>query len=253
MRAVTVEADPENRYLIAGVRGGFTSRTPAAPAAVGGVLLHTLERWGVSAPPWGPCDSDADLESVGSDVLRGWAHVDLGGLNSQHVPDAPVSALLRTTWDALELYGTVTLTGVDAIVPLRAVEDATRIRVANSVVTDADRALPDRPKVTLELDSASGEVETTRVWAATSLVEALAELVGSVAASRTAARPRSTASPARNPFRRLGKSAFAAQVTVPAWTIDDAAWLVEAAAVACRSAGILDDVQIVTRLAPSAS
>ena len=77
-----------NLYLVAGLRGDF-ERGLSMPTELAEVaLLHTLERWGVP-PPWGRCDSGADLESPGNDVLRGWCHVDLrlrdGEIGRAHV------------------------------------------------------------------------------------------------------------------------------------------------------------------------
>jgi hypothetical protein len=215
--------------------------------------LHTLERWGISTVPWGPCDSGADLDSPGEDVLRGWAHVDLQhARHTQLRSDIPVSGLLRATWDALELFGAITLTGVDASVPLIWAEDRTRIRVVNSEVLDRDRAARQPPRVYVEVDNASRGSAPIH-WDARTISDALSEwvTVGMVGDSvpRATYRPL----PAEEPFGRSGNESLRAEVTLPAWTIDDAAWLIEAAAVSCRQAGVTDDVQIAVRLAQQAT
>jgi hypothetical protein len=253
MQSEIDDAEFRNIYLIVGVRGDFNPRTPSSFTGVGGILLHTLERWGISTVPWGRCDSGADLESPGGDVLRGWAHVDL-----QHTPytqphrDIPVSGLLRATWDSLELFGEITLTGVDASVPLIWAEDRTQIRVLNSDVLDHDRAARRPPRVYVEVDNAARGSAPIH-WDARTISDALSEWVTVHVVGDSVPRATYRPLPAEEPFGRSGNESFRAELGLPAWTIDDAAWLTEAVAVSCRQAGVTDDVQIAVRLAQEAT
>jgi hypothetical protein len=136
-----------NRYLLAGVRGDWTAFPGRGSVSAGVDVLHTLEdQWGVPAP-WGACDSGVDLESLGDDVLRAWAHVDLRIGDDQRPVDVPVVGLLRTMWDSLELFGRVTLTGVDVIAPLDCVDERLGSRVAMSPVRSKGRASDESPRV----------------------------------------------------------------------------------------------------------
>jgi hypothetical protein len=124
-----------NLYLLAGLRGGFEQHVSIATDMAAFSMLRMLDDgWGVT-PPWGACDSGADLETEGDDVLRGWAHVDLRTAMETPTPnDVALAGPLRTMWDALELYGKARLTGADAIVPLECVGDSLWRRVAGSVL-----------------------------------------------------------------------------------------------------------------------
>jgi hypothetical protein len=91
-------------YLLGGVRGDYRLRSARVPVGVEVALLHIMDmHWGIP-PPWGACDSGADLDSPGDDALRGWTHVDLRGEDGSVPNDVPIAGLLRTMWDALELF-----------------------------------------------------------------------------------------------------------------------------------------------------
>jgi hypothetical protein len=242
----------ENLYLIAGVRGAFASRTLHTPVAVGGDLLHALDRWGIPAP-WGPCDSGADLESVGADVLRAWTHVDLRRSDDERPPnDVPVSGLLRTTWDALEIYGTIDLSGVDAIVPSRCAGEQMWVRVtsvATSILRDRARTSDPPPHVLVSVGCAySAHPDIYRD--VDLVVSTLSDLVEVLDGTSVELRP-FEAQAQESPFRPLDSNLFRVEVLLPAWTVDDAGWLVEAVCLACSRAGIGEDIQIgVTLLQP---
>jgi len=248
-----------NLYLVAGVRGAYEPRSSRITETVEVDLLHALDhRWGIT-PPWGACDSGCDLESPGDDALRGWAHVDLRVADADAPPvDAPVAGLLRTMWDSLELFGTVTLTGVDADVPLACVGDRLWERVAGSVIRwDVDRSSDIPPRVLIQAATAyikPGSLPER--WDMGAIAEMLSEFVevqDVMGAVPFASYPPSFAA---NPFgfgietvHSSETDPFRAEVMLRAWTIDDAAWLVEAICASCRSAGVADDIQVAVRMA----
>lgn len=246
-----------NLYLLAGLRGGYEPRSGRVGAPVAVDLLHALDdRWGVTAP-WGPCDSGCDLESEGDDVLRGWAHVEPRGGGKGDVPvDVPVAGLLRTMWDSVELYGTMTLTGVDAGVPLVCVGDRLWGRVAGSVIRDTDRASDVPARVRVQAEAAyvepGGLPARWDMGAIAARVSEFVDVQDVMDAVPFAAYRRSFG---RNPFgfgieslHSAATDPFRAEVMLHAWTIDDAAWLVEAVCVSCRKAGVEDDVQVAVRI-----
>jgi hypothetical protein len=237
----------ENLYLIAGIRGSFELRSARVPDAAEAELLHTLDRWGVS-PPWGACDSGCDLESPGDDVLRGWCHVDLGGFGESPPEDAPVSALLRTTWDTLQLFGATTLTGVDAIVPLACAGEPLWRRVAGSVVRDDSRGADDAPSPRVSIQAGPAWSPSSRdQWETQEILERLSELVD-IAASMDAVEHIAYPGPTTpDPFAPSDPDLVRAEAVLRDWMIDDAAWLVEAFCASCRRAGLRGDVQIAVR------
>jgi len=207
-------------------------------------VSHTLdERWGIS-PPWHACDSGADLDSPGYDVLRGWSHVRLVVSNSLH-GDVPLSGLLRTTWDALELFGALALEGVDAIVPAADVGDLVWKRVAGSVLRDEDRVSTPLPRALVQAGRAWPTSPEIR-WEPRVIMETLSELVDvyEVMGAQLVSYPPSAI---EHPFGSSDDDPFRAEVSLPAWTIDDAAWLAEAACAACNRAGVRQDVQVAVR------
>lgn len=216
-------------------------------AGVGGILPHTLERWGISRQPWRACDSGADLDTSGADVLRGWNHVALEPSGVSGVHDLPISGLMRTTWDALELFGTITLTGVDAIVPTASAGKATRQRVATSTVRDLDRQVQP-PPLTLVQAGRAWPTSPAIKWDSPALLETMSELIDIDAARDDMAPAEYAASTGPDPFAPSDENPFRIEVALRAWTIDDAAWLTEAMSVSCRRAGIDQDVQIAVRL-----
>jgi hypothetical protein len=242
-----------NLYLLAGLRGAFERRPSIDPDLAESALLHTLQdRWGLPAP-WGACDSGADLDTPGDGVLRGWCHVDLRlDDESPHPNDVPLAGLLRTMWDALELFGSSTLTGVDAILPLDCVGERMWQRVASSatfhgfasehqvrVVVQLAESYPDAPPLQFDLEEMVAELsESVEVGAAMGDVP-LASYPDFVAEHPFGPAPWAAANP--NPFR--------VELAIQAWSIDDAAWLAELVAVACARTGCVDDVEIALRRA----
>lgn len=248
-----------NFYLLVGVRGGYALRSKRIPESIEVDVLHTLDdRWGIT-PPWGACDSRCDLVSAGGDVLRAWAHVDLRIADVDTPPvDAPVAGLLRTMWDSLELFGTVTLSGVDADVPLACVGDRLWERVAGSVIRwDADRASEVSPRVLVQAATAYvAPGNLPERWDMSAIAENLSEFVDVqdvMGAVPFASYPPSFApSPFGFGVETIHSSdtdPFRAEVMLRAWTIDDAAWLVEAICASCRTAGIATDIQVAVRMA----
>jgi hypothetical protein len=238
----------ENVYLIAGVRGDFQPWTQRIPVSVEVALSHTLDRWGISPLPWGACDSGADLKSAGVDVLRAWNHVDLR-LSADDLPpqDVPLSGLLRSTWDALELFGTIVLGGVDAIVPLACAADPMWRRVAGSVLRDGDRISRRPPRVLVQAGTA-WPTSPAPEWDADAILETLSVLVELHGIMDAIDRAPYPPSPIAHPFASQNADAFRAEVALPEWTIDDAAWLAEALCASCYRAGLTDDIQIAVRL-----
>lgn len=214
------------------------------PDSVEVALGNTLDRWGISPPPWAPCDSGADFTSLGSDVLRCWNHVDLG-VGSGQTPheDIPISGLLRTTWDGMELYGHLVLTGVDAIVPTRFAGEAMSRRIFGSVLRDPAR----RPTRHANVAVAARAVHAAD-WDVDAVSAALAGLVrvrkGVEIPPLFPSRPSLTPTP----FMPHEKYSFGSAVVLDAWTIDDAAWLAEAVSVSCLRGGVPDDIEIAITL-----
>jgi hypothetical protein len=177
-------------------------------------------------------------------------HVDLGGnIITGASDDIPISGLLRTTWDTLEIFGKTTLTGVDAIVPLACGGDRLWHRVAGSILRSRDVGSAERPQVLVQFGGAWPTKRGTG-WDATAALETLMELVDvrpvlegvERAAYPPAAKP--------DPFLPARAARLQARVTLPAWTIDDAGWLLEAVSISCRRAGATHEVQIAVGLPP---
>lgn len=169
-----------NFYLLAGLRGGFQCRSRVDAGIVEGEMLHTFdERWGVP-PPWGACDSGADLDSPGDEVLRGWCHVDLRITNDAPDPaDAPLAGLLRSMWDALELFGECRLSGVDAIVPLECIGESMsrRVAVAGTVIRNRHRHAFGQPARVLIQASDAWPGSAPTDWDFRAVVASLSDLV----------------------------------------------------------------------------
>lgn len=234
-----------NRYLVVGIRGGYELRVSRIPVNVESALLHTLdERWGI-APPWGPCDSGADLATPGNDVLRGWTHVDLRVSGQDPPSDVPVSALLRTTWDALELYGETRLEGVEVIAPLEGAGDLLWERVLASPLRDADRISRRRPRIVIELGKVSPDSADVD-WDAEPILATVGEFVDAREISSADEASDPTFAPA-GPFASSDSAPLRMEVSPPDWTIDDAGWLAEAIVASCQRTGAAQDIHIVLR------
>ena len=249
-----------NVYLLGGVRGDYRLRSARVPVGVDVALLHIMDmHWG-TPPPWGACDSGADLEGPGDDALRGWTHVDLRGEDGSVPNDVPIAGLLRTMWDALELFGSIRLSGVDVIAPVEYVSDSLRSRVFGSGVGDPARASELPTRVLAQATSAWGPTSSQSGWDTSRILEALGQAV-EVGATMDAVPlasypPSSSPSPfafgIEHPWAPSETNPFRAEIVLSSWTIDDAAWLAERVAAACSQAGVDDDVQIAVRLMPNA-
>jgi hypothetical protein len=247
-----------NFYLLAGIRGAFRLRSSHDVESAGVAVLHLLDQgWGI-APPWGACDSGADLTSRGHDVLRAWTHVDLRVAGASPTPgDVPLHALLRSMWDALELFGTPVLAGVDAIVPLECVGASGWQRAAGSFVRFSGRASEQPARALVQAEGAfrQGGAPPSD-WDNDAIAEALADLVEVDSVMGEVPRAAFAPSLLPNPFaygveqlHSAETDPFRAEVKLHGWTIDDAAWLAEAVAVSCRQAGRSEDVLIAVRIA----
>jgi hypothetical protein len=222
------------------------------PGGVDFDLLHILDHaWGI-APPWGACDAGADLESPGDELIRGWCHVDLRVSNDSSQPeDIAVSGLLRSMWDALDLYGTTTLTGIDVNLPVDCAAFPMWQRVAGAGVRDLDRLHPREALALVEVGTAWPGAPAID-WDADAILETLAELVDVGRGTKgppTASYPDSPKSEA--PFGTPDTETFRVEAKFPRWSIDHAAWLAEAMAISCNRAGLTDQVQIVVRKRPA--
>ena len=248
--------DFRNLYLLAGLRGGFEQHASIATETAEFSLLHMLDDgWGVT-PPWGACDSGADLETAGDDVLRGWAHVDLRtALETPPPNDVALAGLLRTMWDALELYGKATLTGADAIVPLECVGDSLWTRVAGSVIRSRNRR-PSSPARALVQVASAWSDSSSQQLDHEPILRCLSEFVEVTAAMDSvpfasyppSLSPSPFAFGVEHPWGSSDTDPFRAEVALPIWSVDDVAWLAEAACSACARAGGVGDVQLALRL-----
>jgi hypothetical protein len=244
-----------NLYLVAGLRGGFERDPSIAPGGAEFSLLHILDHaWGV-APPWGACDSGADLQSSGDHVLRGWGHVDLRVTDETPSPnDVPLAGLLRTMWDALELYGRATLTGADAIVPLDCVGDPVWRRVAGSVIRDRYRGSEPPARVLVQASSAwpssSVQPDPDPILATLSEFVEVKAVMGALpfASYPPSFAPSPFAFGVEHPWASSETDPFRAEIALPLWTVDDVAWLAEAVCASCARAGDTRDVQVAIRL-----
>jgi hypothetical protein len=258
------DADPSpavrNVYLLGGVRGGYRLRSAGFPVAVEFALLHIIDvHWGIPLP-WGACDSGADLESPGNAVLRGWTQVDLRSEDGGVPNDVPIAGLLRTMWDALELFGSPSLSGVDVIAPVEYVGDLLWHRVLGSGLGDSARTSERPTRVLVQATSAWPPSSSQGTWDTTAIGEALGQVIevgatmGAVplASYPPSAGPSPFAFGIEHPWASSDTDPFRAEIVPRAWTIDDAAWLAEAVAAACSQAGVNDDVQIAVRLMPNA-
>lgn len=244
-----------NLYLLAGLRGDFEANSSIAAETAEFSLLHTLDsRWGVELP-WGACDSGADLESPGDDLLRGWGHVDLRSERETPPNDVPLAGLLRTMWDALELYGKATLTGADAIVPLEYVGDRLRTRVAGSVIDDRKLIAEGPARVLVQAseawpDPSSAQLDPDAILAALSEFVEVEAAMGEVpfASYPPSFAPNPFVFGVEHPWAASDTDPFRAEITHPVWTVDAAAWLAEAVCASCSRAGDARDVQVALRL-----
>lgn len=248
-------SDVRNFYLLAGLRGNFERHSSIAAETAEFSLLHTLDyQWGIS-PPWGACDAGVDFEGSGDDVLRGWGHVDLRVARKTPLPsDVPLAGLLRTMWDALELYGKATLTGADAIVPLACVGDALYARVAGSVIRNRYLAAKRTARVLVQVSGAwpasSVQLDPGAILATLSeLVEVEAAMGAVPFASYPASfAPNPFAFGVEHPWAASDTDPFRAEISLPVWTVDDVAWLAEAVCSSVARAGKTSDVQVAVRL-----
>lgn len=227
----------DGRYLFAGIRGAFIVSSALSISGIDGTILHTLDdRWGIT-PPWGACDSGTDTESPGHYSLRGWTHVDLGVERSGMAIDVPLAALIRSTWDGLEIYGDVTPFGIDAIVPLNRVGDRMIRRVGFSPMRD--RRSSEGPTAIIQVGRAWSTDPAVNVLATDFITEAR-----QFGESIENSRPYELvfpSSPAPDPFR-VHEISLSAVMTVPRWTIDALGWLAELTCVCLNRAGVLQDV-----------
>jgi len=241
-----------NLHLLAAIRGGYerNPRRVVVEDTLGFELLYTPEsRWGIPLP-WGPCDSGTDLDSAG-DVSRTWTHVDLR-LRDELPSDLPISGLLRVMWDALELYGVLSLTGIDVSAPLVCAGERLRARVFTSPVRDVQDAVERPHRVLLQAvsESSSGPgapdaiLETLREFA---VVRATMDEVP-FASYPPSPIPHPFVYGVEHPWGPADTNPFRAEVAMPVWSIDDAAWLAEVVCISCRRAGVSDNVQIAVRL-----
>jgi hypothetical protein len=249
-----------NLYLLAGIWGDYRILGPGKDYDFELGLLRTFEEWGVQLA-WGPCDSGVDLLGAGEDRLRAWGHVDLRRSMGDEPEDVPVTGLLRSMWDQLDLWGSFArLSGVVAIVPtvLCGRLLARRVGLRWSTLFDADRTAGASPvRVELEIVEAWGDPTRWIDWRSSGVIDHLRERVDvSSFMDRAVARPYPPSAivhpfvaplEVEQPFMPRQTEPFFAEVTLPVWSIDDAAWLVEAAADACHRAEIDDDVEIRVR------
>ena len=238
----------ENVSVLVGVRGRFQPRTPRIGAeALEVAISDAFNRWGFPVGAWGPCDSGADPESPEPDAMRGWAHFELVSPVQTEDLDLPVQGFARTTWDALELFGQIDLAGLDAIVPTACAGDRMWARVAGSVLRGAGRASNPRAHARIQAGRAWREAPAA-AGDSRAILDVLSELVEISAAMDEVALAAYPAGPRVNPFVPREDDPVRAEVLLPAWTLDDAAWLAEAMCVSCRRAGVAQDLLLSVRI-----
>jgi len=237
-----VNNEVNNRYLILGFQGGWEPRWSRIPDGIEAAVRHTLdERWGIPAP-WGACDSGVDLESQGTHVLRAWAQVELGVRDSTSTDDVPAAGLLRTIWDTLEIFGRPSISGVRAIVPLVCAGEQLLRRVVSSILPRRGTGTP-RQRVLIQLDRA-WPTNPPILWQSSSILESMTSLTNAEVVTSEDTRTPNAVSAFPTPFASVDARTFGIEAGLPAWTVDDAGWLVEAVSLACHRAGIAADMQI---------
>jgi hypothetical protein len=149
----------------------------------------------------------------------------------------------------LELFGSCTLTGVDALVPLTCVGDPMWQRVAGSSIYH--RSASELPvRVTVQIAESPGtsplQVDLKAMVASLSEFALVAAVMGDVPLASYPDSvvehpfgPSPWAAPNRDPFR--------VELAISAWSIDDAAWLAEVVSLLCARTGCVDDVEIALR------
>ena len=184
-------------------------------------------------------------------ALRAWAHVALR-TGDNRPQDAPLAGLLRTMWDGLELFGTTTLSGVDAVVPLACVGERLWRRVGSSSIRNAERRATDAPRNSVQATEMWREPgDYGPSWDVERILGALSSLIDVRASMASVPRAAFPPSGSQDVFA-LGveqlwsceTDPFRAEVMLNAWTIDDVAWAAEVVSHACAAAGIVEDVQI---------
>lgn len=151
--------------------------------------------------------------------------------------------MLRTTGDALELYGHLSVSGVDAIVPTRFAGASMRRRILGSVLRD-----PARSSRRFGVVVSARTVHRTK-WDVQAVSAVLSEIVEH-RADKDVLRP----SPQRQsltptPFGLHDENyPLRISAVLNAWTIDDAGWLAEAVSIACHQSGVVDDIEIAVTL-----
>jgi hypothetical protein len=241
----------ENLYLIIGIRGEFVPNTASLlPETVADAVSHAPERWGMPTP-WGPCDSGVDVTTKGSSILRAWNHVDLRRSDDDRVPDdVPASGLFRTTWDSLEIFGSIALASVDMIAPARCAGPGLCRRVASSVLRPSERHSSAATPTIVEVTSARAE-EKRVGWDYGSVIAAMRNLYTLDVSLYEPRRISRSASIPGDLFDLHDPDPFGLEVSLPEWSVDDAAWLVEAVLGACSHAGITEDVLVTARAVES--
>lgn len=83
------------------------------------MILNLYDSLGLKSLPWANCDSGTTLLSgLPNDGSLGWLHVDLRSSDLAAHSDVPVWALLRQLWNGLQMLGSVSLAGVDVLIPV---------------------------------------------------------------------------------------------------------------------------------------
>jgi hypothetical protein len=157
-------------------------------------------------------------------------------------------------WDALELYGKATLTGADAIVPLACVGDPLSARVAGSVIRNRSRAAKRAARVLVQVSGAwpdsSAQLDSGAILATLSELVEVEAAMGALpfASYPVSFAPNPFAFGVEHPWAASDTDPFRAEISLPVWTVDDAAWLAEAVCASCARAGNANDVQVALRL-----
>jgi hypothetical protein len=239
-----VETQPRERDVIVGVRGSFEPRTAQVASELAAVMPHTMQRWGVEPAPWHPADGGGDLQSSGETLMRGWAHVVVPGV------DLPLSGILRSVWDALELYGHTVLTGVVVITTVDGIGSDLATRVAGlgrTVLLAQEREVAPKPRVLATVGFAWNEGDAALQGLADDLGKAVAKVTDLTVSAVSHGSVQGFASvpdDPESPFVVPNSGAVHFTMELPVWTIDDAAWLAEGFASACSDLAIEEKLQL---------
>jgi hypothetical protein len=118
----------------------------------------------------------------------------------------------------------------------------------NSEILDPDRVTEDSYRVLVQVGRAARDsARTTKIDSnmILSTLSGLAEVQRIVDVIDNVKYPPSAID---QPFGSPNSILFVGELVLPNWSIDDAAWVVEAICISCTQAGVTEDVEVAVRL-----